>query len=153
MPLNSANACEISSEQWTAAGHSEQKMVNLINRLKIRHTKEAAKERCQRLESERERLESERGRLESERDEAILHLESATVSMVQVLEKWKKREEYVKEIQAQNAELQGGNTGSTKQKRRAYSPFKRMCFHISLDMKHMPFKRMCFHISLDMDKH
>ena len=29
--------------KWTAAGHSEQKLVNLINRLKIRHTEEAAK--------------------------------------------------------------------------------------------------------------
>ena len=43
-------------------------MVNLINRLKIRHTEEAAK----------------------------------------------------------------GTAGATKQKRRAYCPFKRMCFHISL---------------------
>ena len=29
--------------KWQAAGHSEQKLVNLINRLKIRHTEEAAK--------------------------------------------------------------------------------------------------------------
>jgi hypothetical protein len=29
--------------KWQAAGHNEQKMVNLINRLKIRHTEEAAK--------------------------------------------------------------------------------------------------------------
>ena len=68
MPLNTTNACKISSEQWTAAGHSEQKMVNLINRLKIRHTEEAAK----------------------------------------------------------------GTAGAKKQKHRAYCPFKRMCFHISL---------------------
>jgi hypothetical protein len=68
MPLNSTNACEISSEQWTAAGHSEQKMVNLINRLKIRHTEEAAK----------------------------------------------------------------GTAGAKKKKRRAYCPFKRLCFHTPL---------------------